>query len=204
MAGLRAAALLATAASAPADAQTFSSLADALLTKYQQSKYAFNSKYDYFNFCALWPARLFPLGSGPISDEFKKTGPQKPDTWLYFPLATAHQSLLAGNREAGYQTIDAFLSDAQMMVRASISLGLWLEVFQLLVVFDVTLVLAAPFCGRCCILHNETHGWGFEHQGLLARKVLRNVLSNVFVITHGYLRIHLYFLPGIVSESFKV
>jgi hypothetical protein len=129
VAGLRAAALLATAASSPADAQTFSSLADALLTKYQESKYAFNPKYDYFNFCALWPARLFPLSSGPISDGFKKTGPQKPDTWLYFPLATAHQSLLAGNREAGYQTIDAFLSDPQMTVRGSIRLGLWLEVF---------------------------------------------------------------------------
>lgn len=117
VAGLRAAALLATAASVPADAQQFASLSDTLYTKYLSSNYTFNPKFSYFYYCTLWPARLFPLNSGPVSVGFRNVGPQMPDTWLYFPLATAHQGLLAGSRQLGFQTIDAFLAYPKMTVR---------------------------------------------------------------------------------------
>ena len=115
MAGLRAAALLANAAAAPADAQHFSSAADKLFAQYQKSNYTAD-KNDYFNYCTLWPTRLFPLTSGPISAGFRSLGQQMPDTWLYFPLATAHQGLLAGSRPLGYQTLDTFLADDRFKV----------------------------------------------------------------------------------------
>jgi hypothetical protein len=39
---------------------------------------------------------------------------QKPTGWRYFPLATAHQGLLAGNREAACATLAAHLDHEQM------------------------------------------------------------------------------------------
>ncbi|GAQ84487.1 hypothetical protein KFL_001910060 [Klebsormidium nitens] len=114
VAGLRAAALLATAAAVPADAQEFASLSDTLYTKYLNSNYTFSPKFSYFYYCTLWPARLYPLNSGPVSAGFRNVGPQMPDTWLYFPLATAHQGLLAGSRQLGHQTIDSFLAYPKM------------------------------------------------------------------------------------------
>ena len=47
-------------------------------------------------------------------EKFKQIGAQKTGEWRYFPLATAHQGLVAGNREAGYKTIDAHLDHEQM------------------------------------------------------------------------------------------
>jgi len=49
-----------------------------------------------------------------VLDQFRGIGAQKPGGWRYFPLATAHQGLLAGNREAGYRTIAAHLDHEQM------------------------------------------------------------------------------------------
>jgi Domain of unknown function (DUF4372) len=45
-----------------------------------------------------------------IARPLQPLGPQKPQSWRYFPLATAHQSLLAGNRHAGYVILERRLS----------------------------------------------------------------------------------------------
>jgi hypothetical protein len=44
---------------------------------------------------------------------FKGIGAQGPGGWRYFPLATAHQGLLAVNRKAGHGTIDKHLENPQ-------------------------------------------------------------------------------------------
>jgi hypothetical protein len=46
--------------------------------------------------------------------QFKEIGGQEPDGWRYFALAKAHQGLLAGNRQAGYGTIQQHLEHEQM------------------------------------------------------------------------------------------
>src|SRR5205823_2835152 len=43
-----------------------------------------------------------------------RIGAQKPGGWRYFPLATAHQGLLAGNRDAAAATIALHLDHEQM------------------------------------------------------------------------------------------
>lgn len=68
----------------------------------------------YGTYCVLWPCRLYPLDEGRGHEQFKDLGPQKPKSWRYFPLARAHQSLLAGNREAGYKTLEYHLDHPQM------------------------------------------------------------------------------------------
>ena len=62
----------------------------------------------------LWPCRLYPIGEGQAHEQFKGFGTQKPAGWRYFPLATAHQGLLGGNREAGFGTVAAHLDHEQM------------------------------------------------------------------------------------------
>lgn len=68
----------------------------------------------YGSYCVLWPCRLYPLWPGKAFEQFKDLGPQKPKSWRYFPLARAHQSLLAGNRAAGYKTLEYHLDHPQM------------------------------------------------------------------------------------------
>jgi hypothetical protein len=62
----------------------------------------------------LWPCRLYSPDTGRQTEQFARVGAQKPAGWRYFPLATAHQGLLAGNRAAGFGTLDAHLSHEQM------------------------------------------------------------------------------------------
>ncbi len=113
IAGLRAAALLADAAGNKANAAEWSKLAQALFAKYEA---AFGTKLrnGYGSYSVLWPCRLYPFGEGKAHEQFKGVGAQRPGGWRYFPLATAHQGLLAGNREAGYRTIAAHLDHEQM------------------------------------------------------------------------------------------
>ena len=68
----------------------------------------------YGSYCVLWPCRLYPLTEGRAYEHFGGLGAQKPKSWRYFPLARAHQSLLAGNREAGYKTLEYHLDHPQM------------------------------------------------------------------------------------------
>jgi hypothetical protein len=115
-AGLRAAALLAKAAGKDNDAAEWSKLADALFARYDA---AFGAKLrnGYGSYSVLWPCQLYPVGGASLPrvlDQFKGIGGQKPGGWRYFPLATAHQGLLAGNREAGYRTIEEHLKHEQM------------------------------------------------------------------------------------------
>jgi len=113
IAGLWRAAALAKALEKKDDAKEWAELADALLAAYQ-GRFAADLGKGYGSYCVLWPCRLFPLGSGPAYERFKKTGAQKPTGWRYFPLATAHQGLLAGNREAAAGTLATHLDHEQM------------------------------------------------------------------------------------------
>lgn len=84
-----------------------------LLLEYERA-YGSNLADKYGSYCVLWPCGLFQLNRGRAREQFKDLGPQKPKSWRYFPLARAHQSLLAGNREAGYKTLEYHLDHPQM------------------------------------------------------------------------------------------
>lgn len=113
IAGLRSAAMLAKAAGKSAEAAKWKALADRLLAMYD-GKFSNNLSKDYGSYSVLWPCRLYPLDSGKGCEQFRGIASQKPGGWRYFALARAHQGLLAGNREAGYSTLDLHLEHEQM------------------------------------------------------------------------------------------
>jgi len=134
IAGLRAAADLAAASGQPAAAGPWRQLADELMRSYDQ-KFGTNLARGYGSYAALWPCRLYPLGPAGVSpsfssssrthfhsswserlacQQFRDVGAQHPADWRYFPLARAHQGLLAGNRAAGWQTLNFHLDHEQM------------------------------------------------------------------------------------------
>jgi hypothetical protein len=113
VAGLWRAAALAEAIQNEADASDWSILADSLLASYD-ARFGANLPNGYGSYCVLWPCRLYPLGEGKGFEQFRKIGVQKPTGWRYFPLATAHQGLLAGNRDAACATIAVHLDHEQM------------------------------------------------------------------------------------------
>jgi hypothetical protein len=113
IAGLRAAVLLAEAAGEEKDAADWEQLAEELFHRYDE-RFGSRLPNDYGSYSVLWPCRLYAIDQGKAVDQFKKVGAQKPAGWRYFPLATAHQGLLAGNRQAGYATLEAHLAHEQM------------------------------------------------------------------------------------------
>jgi len=113
IAGLRAAAELAEAVGKQAEARQWRELAQRLLETYDEN-FAANLGKAYGSYSVLWPCRLYPIATGKGHEQFKGVGKQNPSGWRYFPLATAHQGLLAGNREAGYKTLEAHLNHEQM------------------------------------------------------------------------------------------
>lgn len=113
IAGLRAAAVLCAAAGKTQEATIWATLAEQLLADYDK-KFGSRLGHGYGSYCVLWPCRLYPLDRGPAHDQFRGVGAQKYGGWPYFPPATAHQGLLAGNREAGYGTLAAHLDHPQM------------------------------------------------------------------------------------------
>ncbi|MHC4110704.1 MAG: hypothetical protein ACYSUY_06500 [Planctomycetota bacterium] len=78
------------------------------------NKFGKNLGKGYGSFSVLWPCSLYPIDSGKAYEQFKGYGKQNPSGWRYFPLAKAHQGLLAGNREAGYGTLQLHLDHEQM------------------------------------------------------------------------------------------
>jgi hypothetical protein len=113
LAGLCAAAVLAEAAGQKADTARWSALADKLQKQYIET-FGGRLTAGYGSYCVLWPCRLLSLESGPGHDSFASVCGQKPGGWRYFALARAHQGLLAGNREAGWGTLDDHLAHEQM------------------------------------------------------------------------------------------
>jgi hypothetical protein len=113
IAGLRAAGILAQASGQIAAAADWQQLADRLLAQYGQ-RFGERLPKEYGSYCVLWPCRLYPLDDVPAQTQFRRVGKQQPTGWRYFPLATAHQGLLVGNREAGWGTIAAHLEHEQM------------------------------------------------------------------------------------------
>jgi len=113
VAGLRAAAELAGALGLEAEAVAHRTLAEELFARYDR-RFGSELANGYGRYCVLWPCRLYPLGKGKGFDRFRSVGRQKPNGWRYFPLATAHQGLLAGHREAAYGTLEEHLAHPQM------------------------------------------------------------------------------------------
>jgi hypothetical protein len=105
VAGLRAAANLAAAAGDDTSQQKWTKLAEQLMDAYNKKYGSALRAKEYGNYSVLWPCALYPYSAGAGWEAFKDVGAQKPASWRYFPLATAHQGLLAGNREAGWQTL---------------------------------------------------------------------------------------------------
>ncbi len=113
VAGLRAAVALAKALEKAEDADAWERLAGSLMEAYDK-RFGAKLPAGYGSYSVLWPCRLYPLGTGKGFDAFKGVGAQKPARWRYFPLATAHQGLLAGSRDAAWKTIDIHLDHGQM------------------------------------------------------------------------------------------
>ena len=113
IAGVRAAAMLARAAGKAEDASQWEKLAAELFSRYD-ARFGKNLAAGYGSYCVLWPCRLYSFSQGKAFEQFSRIGARKPNGWRYFPLATAHQGLLAGNRAAGCGTIDAHLAHPQM------------------------------------------------------------------------------------------
>jgi len=112
IAGVRAAARLARALGKDDDVRTWTALA-AQLSRVYDDKFGSKLAAGYGSYAVLWPCALYPLGDGPAHAQFRQIGAQQPTGWRYFPLATAHQGLLAGNRQAGHGTVERHLQHEQ-------------------------------------------------------------------------------------------
>ena len=113
VAGMRYAAELAAAAGERGDAAEWGHLAEELFWKYD-ARFGRRLARDYGSYCLLWPCRVYLFETGKGMEVFRGVGPQKPASWRYFPLAMAHQGLLAGNRAAGHGTLEEHLKHEQM------------------------------------------------------------------------------------------
>jgi len=113
IAGLRSAAILADALGLSSEAIQWKNLSTRLLQTYDE-KFGGNLGKGYGSYSVLWPCRLYPIDEGKAYEQFKDYGKQNPGGWRYFPLARAHQGLLAGNRKAGYGTLQLHLDHEQM------------------------------------------------------------------------------------------
>jgi hypothetical protein len=113
IAGLRGAVSLAEALDNGKDVESWRKLADSLFETYR-AKFETNLARAYGSYAVLWPCRLYPLEQSAAHDQFKNVGAQQPTTWRYFPLAKAHQGLLAGNRTAAFETLQTHLAHPQM------------------------------------------------------------------------------------------
>lgn len=113
IAGLRGAATLAEAAGRADEAGTWTQIANDLFAQYDRN-FGPALRNGYGSYCVLWPCRLYPLGRGKAHDQFAPVGALSPRSWRYFALATAHQGSLAGNREAGFGTMNRHLDEPQM------------------------------------------------------------------------------------------
>ncbi len=113
VAGLRAAAMLARASGDEGRAKERESLAGTLQGAYDV-RFRGRLAAGYGSYCVLWPCRLYPADRGPAHEAFRGVGARPSESWRYFPLATAHQGLLAGRREAGAGTISLHLDHPQM------------------------------------------------------------------------------------------
>jgi len=113
IAGLRNAAVLAKAYGHADDASKWRNLADSLFQSYDE-RFGQDLTKGYGSYSVLWPCRLYSLNTGKAYGQFKGIGAKESRSWRYFPLATAHQGLLAGNREAGYATVALHLDEEQM------------------------------------------------------------------------------------------
>lgn len=113
IAGLRAAAVLAQAAGNESDSREWTGLSEQFFGSYDQ-RFGSRLTRDYGSYSVLWPCQLYPASSSKVRTYFGSLGAQKPTSWRYFPLATAHQGLLAGNREAGHGTLSIHLDHEQM------------------------------------------------------------------------------------------
>jgi hypothetical protein len=111
--GLRVVGDFAEAVGQSRQAQKWRQLVGWLLQEYDQ-RFSKNLCKGYGSYSVLWPCRLYPLNQGKAYDQFKRIGIRDLVTWRYFAPATAHQGLLAGNRQAGYGTVDLHLEHPQM------------------------------------------------------------------------------------------
>jgi len=113
IAGMRAAALLAGAAGRTEASETYRRLARELFDRYD-ARFGADLTAGYGSYCVLWPCRLYRFDRGRAWAAFRNTGPQSPEGWHYFPLARAHQGLLAGQANAAWGTLERFL-DHELM-----------------------------------------------------------------------------------------
>lgn len=113
IAGLRAAAELATAVGQPSEANAYQALADELSAEYA-AQFGKDLAKNYGSYSVLWPCHLLPFDAPKSVKSFGKIGPQISKSWRYFPLSTAHQGLFVGSRLASVGTLVKHLDHKQM------------------------------------------------------------------------------------------
>jgi len=113
IAGIRVAAQMAEAFGRSDDAAAWRALAGDLFGNYGR-KFEADLRKGYGNIAVLWPCRLYAVDAEPAHEQFKQYGAFGTQRWRYFPLATAHQGLYAGNRHSGHETIERHLDEPQM------------------------------------------------------------------------------------------
>jgi len=113
IAGLRAAAELARAAGETDAANGYEADATQFVAAYR-ARFGEDPGKGYGSYCVLWPCRLFPRSDSTVAKRFRGLAAFHSRDWRYFPLATAHQALLAGDRDVAWQTVRNHLDHPQM------------------------------------------------------------------------------------------
>ncbi len=111
--GLRVVAEMAEALRHGEEARHWHDLAKRLFREYDE-RFGGDLGKSYGSYSVLWPCELYPFDKGEAHEQFRKIGRRELSHWRYFAPATAHQGLLAGNREAGYATVELHLDHPQM------------------------------------------------------------------------------------------
>ncbi len=112
IAGLRAAATLASALDKTGDAASTKKLAEELFAKYD-AQFGGDLADGYGGLSVLWPCRVYAIDQGKAFEQFKNMSVQQAEGRRYLPLARAHQGLLAGSRAAAAQTLASQLEQPQ-------------------------------------------------------------------------------------------
>jgi hypothetical protein len=113
IAGLQGLSEMAEALGRAGEARQWRDLSEKLFAAYD-ARFGANLAREYGSYSVLWPCRLYPSGDGKAHEVFRHVTPKASGDWRYFPLATAHQGLLAGARDAGWKTVELHLGHEQM------------------------------------------------------------------------------------------
>ena len=113
IAGIRAAADMASGCNETSDAGAYLTLADELMAKFDASSGKTSAQGSWCH-STPWRCRLYTPDAPEVVKAFRTIGPLKPTDRRYVALSQAHQGLFAGNRATAAGTLAAYLAIPQM------------------------------------------------------------------------------------------